>query len=74
MKHSFPIALVLVYALIANLLAARAFRYRINTEERPRGYQIWYSRFFTPEGLRIRRWALSFIVLGGIAVLAVWFL
>ena len=70
--YAFPIVLLVAYAVIANVLAARAFRHRVNSDEPVRGYQIWYSQYFTEEGLRLRRIALLFIVLGGLAVLLVW--
>ncbi len=61
------------YVLIGNLLAIRAFRYRVDPNEPHWGYQIWYSRFFTPEGQVPRRLAVAFFVLGGLALaLGVW--
>ena len=68
------VLLLVVYGLVANALAARALRHRINTDEPVRGHQIWYAENFSAEGLKLRRVALSFIVLGGIVVLLIWIL
>ena len=64
---------LVAYVVIGNLLALRAFRYRLDPNERWGGYQIWYSRFFTPEGQGPRRLAVYFFVVGGLAlVVGLW--
>jgi hypothetical protein len=70
-----PIVLLAIHVMVFNALASRAFHYRIDPDEPRWGYQIWYSRFFTEEGLRRRRVALSYLFLGGLVVAVVsWFL
>jgi hypothetical protein len=64
------IVLAFAWGIIGNLLALRAFRYRVDPNGPSWGYQIWYSRFFTPEGQGPRRLAIGFVVVGGVVLLA----
>ena len=59
---------IAVYLVVGNLLAIRAFRYRLDPDQPLWGYQIWYSRFFTEEGQAPRRLAIGFFVVGGLAL------
>jgi hypothetical protein len=69
------VLLIVVYVVAGNLLALRAFRYRADPNARWGGYQIWYSRFFTPEGQVPRVLAVRFFIIGGIGLaLVLWLL
>jgi len=68
------LGLIVIYVVVGNLLALRAFRYRIDPNEPQWGYQIWYRRYFTDEGQPLRRVAVRFFVVGAIAIGALWWL
>jgi hypothetical protein len=68
------VGLFIVWGLVGNHLALRAFRYRVDPNAPRWGYQIWYSRFFTAEGQGPRRRAVWFFVLGGLVIVVIWWL
>ena len=74
MKGILSVVLLVVYAYIANALAFRAFPYRVDPEAPWWGWQIWYSKYFTEPGQRLRRTSIRFTIIGGLVVLAAWWL
>jgi hypothetical protein len=74
LKAILSVALLVAYGWIANTLAFRAYPYRVDPDAPWWGWQIWYSKYFTEPGQRLRRTAIRFTVIGGIAALVVWWL
>ena len=68
------IIVLFLYVLVGGALTFRAFRYRVDPSAPAWGHQIWYARFFTPEGQGPRRLAVGFYAVGAVALGLWWFL